>query len=219
MISSRAIFKHFKREMDILLAFVLALLAFYLGSNVFSPVRFDQERIEVRVADGQIQVRGLYHYRNRFPLPLSFSLGVPFPGDDAHPTPSIFSISEVLADGSTSKEIAPRSYHGDVVFRLWFAPKQEKWIRVDYIQSALQSNGRYILLTTRKWNRPLDRGEYILHLYNGSKLAASNYPLQLEARGQQNQYSFVRSNFYPCEDWNFSWRTKTPLVASERPSQ
>jgi len=212
---STAIFKHFLREADLLLAFVLIILAFHLGSNAFSPVRFDREKIEVWVAGGQIQVRGLYHYRNRFPLPLSFSLGLPFPVDDGHKTPLIFSISEVLADGSTSKEIAPRNYHGDVVFRLWFAPRQEKWIRVDYVQGALQPNGRYILLTTSKWNRPLERGKYILYLSNGSELAASNYPLQLEARDQQHQYSFVRSNFYPGEDWNFSWRMTAPLITSE----
>jgi hypothetical protein len=212
----RAIFKH---EVDLLLASVLAIFSFYFGSNVFSPVRFDQEKIEVWAADGQIQVRGLYHYRNRFPLPVSFSLGLPFPVDDAHKTPSIFSISEVSADGLTSEVIAPRSYHGDVVFRLCFAPRQEKWIRVDYVQDALQPSGRYILLTTRKWNRPLDRGEYILHLTDGSELAASNYALQAVSASQSRQFSFTRSNFLPGEDWNFSWRTKPPLIASRHTSK
>ena len=219
MNSSRAIFKHSKYAVDFLLVFALTILAFYFGSNVFSPVRFDQEKIEVWVAGGQIQVRGLYHYRNRFPLPLSFSLGLPFPVDDGHKPPSIFSVSEVLVDGSTFKEIAPRSYHGDVVFRLWFAPKQEKWICVDYVQGALQPNGRYILQTTRKWNRPLELGEYILHLDNWSELAASNYSLRLEQRGQQKQYSFGRSDFYPSQDWEFSWRTPKPLLASGDSSQ
>jgi hypothetical protein len=216
---SSVIFKYFKREVDLLLASVLTILAFYLGSNIFSPVRFDREKIEVWVTGGQIQVRGLYHYRNRFPLPLSFSLGLPFPVDDAHKPPSIFSVSEVLADGSTSKEIASRNYHTNVVFRLWFAPKQEKWVRVDYVQDILQTNGRYILLTTRKWNRPLDRGEYILHLRDDFDLAASNYTLQLELGGQQKRYSFVRSNFYPSADWAFSWRTSPPLLASGHTSR
>ncbi len=215
----RAAFKHLKRDVDLFLALALTILAFYLGSTVFSPVRFDREKIEVWVADGQIQVRGLYHYRNRFPLPLSFSLGLPFPVDDGHKTPSIFSISEVFADGSTSKEIAPRNYHGNVVFRLWFAPRQEKWIRVDYVQGALQPSGRYILLTTRKWNRPLELGEYVLHLGNESELAASNYSLRLEPRSQQKQYSFVRSDFYPGQDWEFSWRTPIPPLASRPTSQ
>jgi hypothetical protein len=214
----KAFFKYFNRHVDLLLAFVLVTFAFYFGSNVFSPVRFDREKIEVWVTEGQIQVRGLYHYRNRFPLPLSFSLGLPFPVDEAHQTPSIFSISEVLADGATSRAIAPRNYHGNVVFRLWFAPKQEKWIRVDYVQSTLQPSGRYILLTTRKWNRPLDRAEYILHLCDGCELEASNYSLQPEAR-QPRRYFFTRSNFYPSADWAFSWRSSTPLVASGRTSQ
>jgi len=100
MKSSRVIFKYFKREVNLLLAFVLAVLAFYLGSNIFSPVRFDREKIEAWVTGGQIQVRGLYHYRNRFPLPLSFSLALPFPADAGHPTPSLFTISEVLAADS-----------------------------------------------------------------------------------------------------------------------
>jgi len=73
MKSSRVIFKYFKREVNLLLAWVTG---------------------------GQIQVRGLYHYRNRFPLPLSFSLALPFPADAGHPTPSLFTISEVLAADS-----------------------------------------------------------------------------------------------------------------------
>lgn len=218
MNSLREIFNRFKRAVDLFLVLVLVLFAFYLGSNVFSPVRFDREKIEVWVTEGQIQVCGLYHYRNRFPLPLSFSLGLPFPVDGAHQTPSIFSVAEVLADGETSQGIAPRNYHGNVVFRLWFAPKQEKWIRVDYAQSALQPSGRYILLTTRKWNRPLDRGEYILHLCDGCELAASNYSLQQEA-DQPRRYFFTRSTFYPDADWEFSWRSSTPLIASGRISQ
>ena len=210
--------KYFRHNVDFLLAFVLLLAALYFGSNVFSPVRFDREKIEVWVAGGQVQVRGLYHYRNRFPLPLSFSLGLPFPVDEGHKPPSVFSISEVSADGSASKEVASRNYHGDVVFRLWFAPRQEKWIRVDYVQGAPQRNGRYILLTTREWNRPLDFGEYVLHLGSGSELAASNYSLQPEAR-QPRSYSFTRLNFYPSADWEFSWRSSMPLIASGRTSQ
>jgi hypothetical protein len=213
MNSLREIFNRFKRAVDLFLVLILVLLAFYFGTNVFTPVRFDREKIEVWVTEGQIQVRGLYHYRNRSPLPLSFSLGLPFPVDETHQAPAIFSISEVLADGSTSKEIPPRDYHGDVVFRVWFAPKQEKWIRVDYVQHVLQPNGRYILLTTRKWNRPLEFGEYIFHLSADFELAASNYALQAEPEGQQRRYSFVRSDFYPSADWEFSWRTSKPLLA------
>ena len=212
----KATFQNFKDKSDLLLVGVLALFALYLGSNLFSPVRFDREKIEIWATDGQIQVRGLYHYRNRFPFPLTFSLGLPFPVDAAHPAPGAYSIAEITAGGADAQEIIPRNYRGDVVFRLWFAPRQEKWIRVDYVQQFLRSEGRYILLTTRQWNRPLDFGEYILHLNDNSELAASNYELRTELGEQEPSYSFQRRNFYPSEDWSFSWRTRPTLIASDR---
>jgi hypothetical protein len=204
---------------DLLLAIVLGALACYFGSNIFSPVRFDREKIEIWAADGQIQVHGLYHYRNRFPLPISFSLGLPFPVDVMHPVPSTFSIAELSANGSDSKDIAPRNYHGGIVFRLWFAPREEKWISVDYIQGAFQPSGRYILTTTSKWKQPIDQGEYVLHLAAAEELAASNYALQKDLSGPAKEYSFSRSNFYPVADWTFSWEPPAPQITSKRIEQ
>jgi hypothetical protein len=199
---------------DALGATVLVGLAVYFGTNTFARVRFDRERIQVWAADGQVQVSGLYHYQNAAPLPASFSLGLPFPVDAAHPAPSLFSIAETSADGSTSKPVAHRTYHGDIVFRLWFASHEEKWIRVDYVQHVAARSGRYILLTTNQWHRPLDFGEYILHLGKGSELDASNYPLTAVALTRRS-YSFFKTDFVPNQDWEFSWRPPmAPIVAS-----
>jgi hypothetical protein len=166
---------------DLFVLFFLVLVAFYFGSNLFSVLRFDKEKIEIWAHEGQIQVQGLYHYQNRSPLPLSFSLGLPFPVDSQHESPSTFSVSEIESSGAVIRDIDTRNYHGGTVFRVWFAPRQEKWIRVEYVQGARTSGGRYILLTTRNWKRPLDSGVYILHLAQGLELASSNYPLQFSA--------------------------------------
>ena len=179
-------------------------------------MRFDREKIEINVAAGHIHVRGLYHYRNRLPLPLSFSLGLPFPVDDLHAAPSSYSVWEALPDGSVLREIATRKYHGNVVFRLFFWPSREKWIGVDYRQQAAAPNGRYILLTTRKWNQSLERGEYVLHLGNSCELVASNYALQKSTDAWEMSYSFARQNFLPAEDWIFSWKPAVPLAALRR---
>jgi len=211
---------HPTKSLDVIVGCLFVLVALYAGTNVFSPVRFDRERIEINVTSGEIHVRGLYHYRNRLPLPLSFSLGLPFPVDSTHPAPSFYSVSQVSPDGSLVQEIPTRKYHGHVVFRLFFWPSREKWIRVDYLQGAAASNGRYILLTTSKWNRPLDRGEYVLNLDNSSDLAASNYALQRSADAGHAMYSFTRENFIPSEDWVFSWKPAAdPLIASSRDLQ
>jgi hypothetical protein len=201
---------------DLVLALLLTVLAIFLGTNLFSPVRFDKEKIEVWVADGQIQVRGLYHYRNRTLLPVSFSLGLPFPVDADHPAPSAFSVAEVDAAGEPMASVNVRTYHGNYVFRLIFWPKQQKWIRLDYIQPTLAESGTYILQTTRKWHQPLDSGEYILHLDNGLSLATSTYAIAQVSTGNQNTYSFSRAYFYPGEDWSFTWQRETHIAALRR---
>ena len=195
------------RQSDLFLAFLLTALAAYLGTNLFNPVRFDKEKIEVWAVAGQIQVRGLYHYQNRTLLPLSFSLGLPFPTDSNHPAPSSFSVVETNANGETLTPISLRSYHGRLVFRLLFWPKQEKWIRVDYLQPTLADSGTYILRTTRDWNRALEQGAYTLHLASGLALASSSYPLEHDSLGGKNTYSFYRAHFFPDADWSFSWHS------------
>lgn len=192
----------------------LVLLAFYSGTNVFSPIRFDREKIDVYASDGQIRVSGLYHYRNRLPLPVTFSLGLPFSVDATHAVPSAYSVTEVGSDGSTLREILTRQYHGSVVFRLFFLPSHEKWIRVDYLQNVAVSNGRYILVTTRPWNKPLADGKYVLHLNSAAELLASNYFLEKSPDCGESRYSFTRTSFFPEEDWTFSWKSLAPLVAS-----
>jgi hypothetical protein len=210
---SSALLRSPGRYWDLPLVFILILAAFYSGSNLLSLVHFDQERIEIWTFEGQIQVRGLYHYRNRSPLPLSFSLRLPFPVDSEHGRPAIFSVAEVDPGGAFLSDVDARNYHGDAVFRLWFGPHQDKWIRVDYVQGSRTSGGRYILLTTRRWNRPLDHGEYTLHLGDGLELVSSNYALQPEA-DKQSSFSFARMHFYPSEDWVFTWRKVDSLSAA-----
>jgi len=203
-------------QFDLVLALLLTVLAIFLGTNLFSPVRFDKEKIEVWVAEGQIQVRGLYHYRNRTLLPLSFSLGLPFPVDANHLAPSAFSVTEVDAAGEPLAAVNVRSYHGNNVFRLIFWPKQQKWIRLDYSQPILTERGTYILRTTRNWNQALDNGEYIIHLDKGISLASSTYALAQDPLENSGTYSFSRAQFYPGEDWSFTWQRVTDLAALRR---
>jgi hypothetical protein len=197
----------------------LLVVAVYLGRNHLSLVRFDRERIEIWAVEGQTQVTGLYHYSNQAVLPISFSLGVPFPVDSEHDWPAVFSVAEADKDGNILRETGTRQYQSGTVFRVWFWPHQEKWIRVDYIQGNRVGNARYILVTTRKWGRSLDHGEYILHLGRGLQLTSSSYPVKQRNSEGQDPYSFARANFLPDGDWDFSWRKipATPTTAGGQP--
>jgi hypothetical protein len=206
------------RNWDYLVAAVLVVIALYVGSGALSPVDFDKERIEVWALRGHIQVCGLYHYRNRSLVPASLSLGLPFPVDPEHDRPTVFSITEIAQDGTSGKEIFPRLRHGQTVFRLFFGAREDRWVRVDYFQRVRSPSGTYMLLTTRKWGHPLDRGDYILHLGRELFLESSNYLLQPYTSTLPGSYAFSRTNFYPTQDWNFTWRTPAaePVVARDQ---
>lgn len=182
---------------DVYLAIVLLVPVFYLSGNTLPGIRFDRERIDVWVFDQQVQVVGRYHYRNDSPWPQALTIGVPFPQGDGSMEPGYFALSETDATGSPGPVI--RTLGRDRKARILFGPREDKWVKVEYIQQAWQGKGRYILTTTLDWKAPLERGEYYLHLARGLELEDSDYPLD-------EGHSFQRSYFSPEHDWRFRWR-------------
>lgn len=201
-----AIKRFFLRTADLWLAASLTAAGVYFFSGYFTTVRFDRERIEIQVERGQIHVTGLYHYANASRLPAVLTLRNPFPTDPDHPKPEWFWLSEATEDGRDLAELPVVVRGDDVSFRLVFRPGEAKWVRLDYDQPTRVANGRYLLVTTRAWRRPIGRGDYFLRLPLGVELASSNYPLQRAPEaGGRNIYHFVRTDFYPDQDWVFAW--------------
>jgi hypothetical protein len=197
---------HFAPRADAWLAGGLIVAGVYFFSGYFTPVRFDRERIEIRVEPDRIIVTGLYHYVNPSRLPAVLSLRVPFPADDEHPSPGVYALSEASADGRVLKQIRSVDRDGKVSFRLIFRPGEGKWVRLSYVQPTRVPNGRYILKTTHAWRRPLAQGEYVIRLPRGLELASSNYPVALTPpAGPWRVYGFSATDFLPDRDWEFSW--------------
>jgi len=209
------------RTSDVWLAVGVMALGIYFFSGYFSTVRFDRERIEVRVGRGEIQVQGLYHYTNASRLPAVLTLKVPFPADRDHPAPEAFSIYESDEEGRARVEILPVVRGADVRFRLTFRPREAKWIRVDYTQRTGVPNGRYLLTTTRAWRRPIERAEFVLRLPRDFELAFSNYPVGSSSEvGPWKAYFFSKTDFYPNRDWEFAWdkpRSRAAIQGGDRP--
>jgi hypothetical protein len=208
------------RTGDYWIAGTLAALALYFFSGYFTTVRFDRERIEVDLDKGRIHVRGLYHYTNSSALPAALTLQVPFPVDRQHPEPDWYALYESTADGRTLASLAPSVRGSRVYFRLLFRPRESKWIRLDYEQRADSTEGCYLLTTTRAWRRPIRQADYVLHLAPDLELASSNYAVQPEPWvGKGRAYTFSKTNFYPDQDWVFSWTEPSMQTISARGGQ
>jgi hypothetical protein len=212
--------RFFVRTGDYWLAAILAAGAIFFFSGYFTTVRFDRERIEVELRTGRIYVRGLYHYTNSSALPAALTLQVPFPVDRHHPEPDWYALYESAADGRTLASLAPGVRGGEVYFRLLFGPRESKWIRLDYEQRAGTSDGRYLLTTTRAWRHPIGQADYVLHLAPDLELASSNYAVQPEPwPGKERGYAFSKTDFYPNQDWVFSWTEPSMQTISARGGQ
>ncbi|MBI4165971.1 MAG: hypothetical protein HY508_09590 [Acidobacteria bacterium] len=196
----------FGRNSDSLLAVGIAAGAVFFFSGYFTPVRFDRERIDVRVAPGQIHVRGRYHYTNTSRLPAVLTLKVPFPVDSEHPQPEWYGLYDSSEEGREGAEIVPTVRGDDVSFRLIFWPREEKWVRLDYLQPTRVSGGRYLLTTTKPWRRPIAKAEYVLRLPSDLTLLSSNYAVSpAPADGTWQVFTFSKFDFFPERDWEFAW--------------
>jgi hypothetical protein len=187
---------------------LVALTICFLGGR-FTTVRFDQERIDVEVEPGRIHVHGLYHYRNASRLPALLTLSTPFPVDADHPAPEAFALAEAGEDGRAVRELSLRGPREEPRVRMLFGPRGGKWILLDYWQPARVAEGRYILTTTRTWGRPIAQASFRLLLPPGYSLNHSNYSLMIVPDSPSFIiYTFSRSNFYPDQDWKFSWQAR-----------
>ncbi len=203
-----AVKRFFLGTADLWLAASLTAAAVYFFSGHFTTVRFDRERIDVQVNRGWIHVTALYHYANASRLPAVLTLRNPFPTDPDHPRPDSFWLSEATEDGQDLAELPVAVRGDDVTFRLFFHPGETKWVRLDYDQPTRVANGRYLLVTTRAWRRPIGRGEYLLRLPPNTELASSNYSLKrVLGPSGWTTYAFVETDFYPDKDWVFAWRS------------
>jgi hypothetical protein len=202
---------------DSLLALGIAVGAVYFFSGYFTSVRFDRERIEVRVTPGQIHISGLYHYANTSRLPAVLTLRVPFPVDSDHPQPEWFTLCDSSEDGREGAEIVPAVRGSDVSFRLIFRPREAKWVRLDYVQPSRVNHGRYLLTTTQPWRRPIGRAEYVLRLSSDLTLLSSNYDVSLATPdGTWQDFTFSKTEFFPHHDWQFAWNESRAEAAMRK---
>jgi hypothetical protein len=208
------------RWSGVLGAGALAALAIYFLGGRFTTVRFDGERIEVEVEPGLIHVHGFYHYQNTSRWPALLTLATPFPVDADHPAPAAFRLIEVTAKGHAVRELALRGPPPAPRARLLFGPREGKWILLDYWQPTRAPEGRYILTTTRAWGRPIAQASFRLRLPAGYHLNCSNYPV-IEPPGSRSfsTYTFSRANFYPDQDWKFSWVEGQSMAARREGSE
>jgi hypothetical protein len=177
--------------------FVLFGILVLFLAGFYPIIRFPEEQIDIEVYPDYVWVKGTYTYKNPLPFPVTQGFTIPLPVDADHPEP-VQLTAKVLTPHE--KPIRLKYLLGRHRFSLKFRTNEKITVSVAYRQQAPAKNGRYILLSTKAWRRPLNHGLYRMFLKN-VRMTSSNYRLN-----KSDTYLFFqKENFMPPEDWIFSW--------------
>ena len=196
-IKNKTLLRRFTFFFRIHLSLLILAILFLILAGFYPIVRFPEEQIDIEIYPNHVWVKGIYVYKNPLPIPVRQSFTIPLTVDADHPEPFFLSANVVTP---RENPITLKYLLGVHRFSLKFDAKEEITVSVKYRQQTPTKNARYILISTKAWRRPLNRGLYRIFL-NNVHMTSSSYTLN-----QSDSFLFFRKeHFMPSKDWIFSW--------------
>lgn len=163
------------------------------------PIRFFQEEIYIKVyEDSILEVEGVYHFKNLTNLPVSIIMRYPFPVDKYHEYPFYIKIN---------KNIPFERKGNDIVMPVNFGPFETKEITIKYKQKLKGKKARYILTTTRKWEKPLEDAFFKIEITNYFKNLKISYKPDSSKTFKNKKIFYIHKvNFFPEKDLVIEWK-------------
>jgi len=155
------------------------------------PLRFASEVILVDLQDDEMTVLGEYTFRNDGPEPIERSVHYPFFLDDRHPFPLL-----IASDGRPLKAAS----HG-VIWTMSLQGNHSLTVPVQFSQRGLDGSWVYILTSTRNWQMPLERADFVIRYPRDWGELEVSYPADRIFHGSEStEYVFARTDFMPDRD-------------------
>lgn len=177
------------------LIFLLLTILFCRPSSLV--VRFCREEVAITIHSGFVEVQGKYHIKSRAKNRILVQFFYPFPIDSTHPFPDAIVIPGhefTLTDSG-------------VLFPMRFDPGKEDSFSVYYRQPIKENSCRYIVTTTRRWKRPIERAYFTITVpaeFKDVNLSFTPDSIQQSDTVTTCFVTFWR--FYPAKDILITWR-------------
>lgn len=175
------------------------------ASAALSPIRFSREYVTVVPSRGSTKVSALYYFRNDSDRRVKQGIRYPFPVDRFHLYPRIVRVWEKNGD-----DLRPMGFvHRDryVLWNMALEPREEKLVRVDYVQEIRRPRAIYIVTTTREWKRPIELAEFEFRIpADMDSVSLSFEPDTRTVVGDTIVYYMKQIDFMPDEDLVVTWR-------------
>jgi hypothetical protein len=169
------------------------------------PLRFYREHVTVEPSDGRVRVVGVYYFRNESDEPLSTPIRYPFPVDRYQVMPFRIRVWE-----ETGEDLRPLGFtreDASVRWRMQFAPRGERTVRVEYVQEIKKNRAVYIVTTTHEWGRPIELAEFEFRVpAHFEDVELSFEPDHTSVSGDTIVHYLRETDFLPDSDLTVTWR-------------
>ncbi len=142
------------------LTLTIFFLYLYSSPSFAQDIFFYKERITITIDKDKSTVEGIYYFKNQSNSPVKRLIFYPF--SDNYNLSNTKTIC--VYDLYNKRDLPFTNSKKHILFNLSLQPKAADIIQIKYSQISPQSVMEYILLTTEKWKRPLDKAEYIILL-------------------------------------------------------
>jgi len=157
---------------------------------------FYKEYITIEIRRGSVEINGVYQLRNNEGFDQKMILSYPFPLDSLYVEVSHVYAFETVNDSTVNRLIA-KSEKGAMV-GINVAAGSEKTLYIGYIQKLKGNKAEYILTTTKKWNKPLERSQLELIVPVDYLVEHISYqPVDTIVSEGKIHYFIQKSNFMP----------------------
>lgn len=175
--------------MKTFLIFLSLFFSLYLKAQ--NPIAFTEEYIDFRITLDYFETNGIYYFENTSSqyqeAYISFPLGVKA---DSVEVVRVYSLSG-------NHEIMYSKRDMSIYFTIKIQPKDFLAVNILYRQ-PVQTENRYILLSTQTWGKPLNIANYSLNVDKDIRIKEFSYsPDSLS----QDIYYWRKRNFMPEKDF------------------
>ena len=194
-----------ERSAGFVLLVLVALCATFVEANG-REITFVKEFIRVRVHGESCTLEGEYVFMNPTSHPANLSLFYPFPLSGGLPFPDSISVSR----GRTNEAVPFGKVENGITFTVSIPAQKTDRYRVRYVQPTPSRRMEYILTTTRNWERPLERADFVIIIPDSFTLTHLSTPRrEVVRRRHETLYRFREANFMPLENLVVEWKRRT----------
>lgn len=187
-------------------AFLFLLLFIFSKSGYSQLPQFVGEKIEITLDSARFHINGDYFFKNTSSTPIKRNLFYPFPIDSGFSFPDSISVFS----NQKNENISFIQVKNGISFPLEIPPKETVLFNVFYSQSTVNNKAEYILTTTKKWGKALEKAEFIIKIPSELELKFFSYEYdEFEKTDEYLIYKINKENFMPNKNLIMEWARRS----------